>query len=65
MKKDPKAFDMANRQNGKQTVKSEPIGNEANSRVENPVKTQYAVEKKTSKESHRFIKRKLRRCRYL
>jgi hypothetical protein len=32
MKKDPKVFDLANRQNGNQTIKTERIGNEANSR---------------------------------
>jgi len=31
MKKDPKVSDMANRQNGNQTIKAEPLGNEANS----------------------------------
>jgi len=66
MKKDPKAFDVANRQNGNQTVKAEPIGNEANSRTQKPVKTQYAEEKKTSKESHCFLKSEsFGQCRYL
>jgi hypothetical protein len=32
MKKDPKVSDLANRQNGNQTIHSEPVGNEANSR---------------------------------
>jgi hypothetical protein len=34
MKKDPKVSDQVNRQNGNQTVKAEPAGNEANSRVQ-------------------------------
>jgi len=34
MKKDPKVSDMANRQNGDQTIKAEPLGNEVNSRVQ-------------------------------
>jgi len=33
MKKDPKVSDMVNRQNGNQTIKTEPLGNEANSRA--------------------------------
>jgi hypothetical protein len=54
MKKDPKVFDMVIRQNGNQTIKAEQIGNEANSRITDPVKNQNAEEKKTSKESLRF-----------
>jgi hypothetical protein len=54
MKKDPKVFDLVNRQNGNQTIKTERIGNEANSRSLDPVKNQYAVETQTSQESLRF-----------
>jgi hypothetical protein len=54
MKKDPKVFDLVNRQNGNQTIKTEHIGDEANSRSRDPVKNQYAVEKQTSQESLRF-----------
>jgi hypothetical protein len=48
MKKDPKVFDTASRQNGNQTVNSERAGNEANFRSLDPVKNQNAVETKTS-----------------
>jgi hypothetical protein len=54
MKKDPKVSDMASRQNGNQTIKTEPLGNEANSRAKDPVKNQYAEETKTSQESLHF-----------
>lgn len=54
MKKDPKVFDLANRQNGNQTTKAEQVGNEANSRITDPFKNQYAVERQTSQESLRF-----------
>jgi hypothetical protein len=54
MKKDPKVFDLASRQNGNQTIKAEPIGNEANSRITDPFKNHNAVENKTSQESLHF-----------
>jgi hypothetical protein len=54
MKQGPKVFDMVNRQNGKQTIKTELIGSEANSRIKDPIKNQYAEEKRTSQESLHF-----------
>jgi len=48
MKKGPKVFDTASRQNGNQTVNSERAGNEASFRSQDPVENQYAVETGTS-----------------